>query len=132
MVRRLVLLAVCALLLVGCGAAQGPELRVLGIDQRLGAAPRHEVLFVQVTNPANRPMRLTRLEYRFASQGQDVSIGEVSLAREVPAGAAVIVEVPLEVAADRELTLHGRLTATIDEIVRSFAVSAQFHPGSAE
>lgn len=101
---------------------------MLGIDQRLGATPRHEVLFVQVTNPANRPMRLTKLEYTFASQGQDVSTGEVPLAREVPAGSAVILEVPLEVATDRELTLNGRLTATIDEIVRSFAVSAQIHP----
>jgi LEA14-like dessication related protein len=123
---RLVFLALCSSALLACGAAKGPELRVLGIDQRLGAAaPRHEVVFVQVTNPASRPMRLTKLEYTFASQGQDVSTGEVSLAREVPAGAAVILEVPLEIPADGELTLTGRLTATIDEIVRSFSVSAQ-------
>src|SRR5688572_2070419 len=78
---------------VGCGHSQAPELRVLGMQE----ARAREVVYVQVTNPASRPMRLTKLQYRFAaSGGTTVSEGELALAREVPAGAAVLVEIPLE------------------------------------
>jgi hypothetical protein len=105
----------------GCAATKSPELRVLGVQE----ATRHEVVFVQVTNPANRPMRLTKLAYTFASAGGTVSEGEVDLAREVPAGAAVVVEVPLEEVPREKLTLRGKLTAELDQIVRIFTVSAQ-------
>ena len=64
-------------------------------------------MFVQVTNPARRPMRLTKLEYTFASaQGATVSEGECRSQREVPAGAAVVVEVPLETESTETLTLR--------------------------
>jgi hypothetical protein len=87
-------------------------------------------VFVQVTNPAARPMRLTRLEYTFASaaSGVTVAAGELALAREVPAGAAVIVDIPLEADANETLTLQGKLTAELDDLVRSFKVSAQIQP----
>jgi hypothetical protein len=120
MVRFLVVLA---LAVIGCATTQAPELRVLGVQE---ATTRHEVVFVQVTNPAQRPMRLTKLEYRFASAGgATVSEGEVALAREVPAGEAVVVEVPLDVASGEPMTLRGKLTAELDQIVRIFKVSAQ-------
>ncbi len=93
---------------------------MLGVHE----ARRHEVVFVQVTNPASRSMRLTKLEYTFASQGQAVSTGKIVLAREVPAGAAVVVEVPLELSVDGPMTLQGKLTAELDQIVRTFTVSA--------
>lgn len=127
MARRAVLglaLALSLAVAAGCATTKGPELRVIGVEE----ARRHEVVFVQVTNSARRPMRLTRLEYTFAAQGSTVSTGSVALARDVPAGAAVVVEVPLEVPASGELTLRGRLTAELDQIVRSFAVSAQIQP----
>lgn len=119
-----VLSTLCAVGLAGCATSGGPELRVLGVQE----APRREIVFVQVTNPARRPMRLTKLEYTFASQGRSVSAGELPLSRDVPAGAAVVVEVPLDAVERGELTLSGRLVATVDEIVRSFAVSAQIQP----
>ena len=88
-----------------------------------------EVVYVQVTNPASHPMRLTKLEYRFAaSGGTTVSEGEVALAREVPAGSAVVVEVPLDAAPQESLTLRGKLTAEQDDIVKSFNVSAKITP----
>lgn len=121
MLRRLVLASLCSLGMLACATSHGPGLRVIGVDQK---APRREIVFVEVTNPAKRPMRLTRLEYAFASQGTTVSTGELSLAREVPAGAAVVVEVPLDVTTPGQLTLRGKLVATVDEIVRSFSVSA--------
>jgi len=120
MLRALALAVVCAFALVGC-APKGPEVRVLGIHE----ARRHEVVFVEVTNPASRSMRLTKLEYTFASQGSTVSTGKIALAREVPAGSAVVVEVPLELSVDGPMTLQGKLTAELDQIVRTFSVSAQ-------
>jgi len=47
----------------------------------------------------------------------------------VPAGAAVVVEVPLDLdAAEGAVTLRGKLTTELDEIVRIFSVSAQVKP----
>ncbi len=131
MARRfasVVVLLLC-LPLVGCHGGTSPQLRVLGA-QNLGVGPRHEVVFVQVTNPASRPMRLTKLEYTFAAQGGTVSEGEVPLEREVPAGAAVVVEIPLEGSASAAgpMTLRGKLTAELDKIVQIFSVSAQIQP----
>lgn len=121
-----VLVALVALSATGCHSAKSPELRVLGVQEH---RPRHEVVFVQVTNPARRPMRLTKLEYRFASAGgQTVSEGELALYRDVPAGSAVVVEVPLEGAPTEPMTLRGKLTAHADEIVRIFKVSARIDP----
>jgi LEA14-like dessication related protein len=108
--------------LSGCHVAKPPELRVVGA--------RREVVFVQVTNPESRPMRLDRLEYTFAADGTTIASGEVGLdAREVPAGATAIVEVPLEAnSSAKPITLSGTLTTELDAIVRSFEVSAQVRP----
>lgn len=124
--RLLVLAAAIVFGAIGCTTTKAPELRVLGVRESL----RHETVFVQVTNPAKRPMRLTKLEYTFASQGETVSTGEVPLSREVPAGAAVVVEVPIDIdaAAPGALTMSGKLTTELDEIVRTFPVSAQVKP----
>lgn len=103
---------------------KSPTLRVIGLQQETLA---REVVYVQVTNPASRPMRLTKLQYRFAaSGGTTVSEGELALAREVPAGAAVVVEVPIELAVlSEDLTLRGKLIAEQDHITKSFNVSAE-------
>jgi len=108
--------------LTACHSQKGPELRVLGAQ--------HEVVFVQVTNPASHPMRLDKLEYKFAADnGRTVARGELPLdEREVPAGAAVVVEVPLDTDSNAHMTLTGKLTAELDEIVRIFQVSAQIQP----
>ena len=119
---RLALLVAVAL--VGCATASSPTLRVLGVHDR---TPSHMV-FVQVTNPANRPMRLTRLEYTFAASGQTISTGEVTLERDVPAGSAVVVEVPLDGEVSPAMTLQGTLTTELDRIARTIQVSAQISP----
>src|SRR4051812_2198212 len=109
------------LALAGCRSGPSPELHVLGVQQE----QRHDVVFVQVTNPASHAMRLTRLEYTFAAAGQTVSAGDVALARDVPAGAAVVVQIPLDSPPEQPLTLSGKLTAELDQIVQIFSVSAQ-------
>jgi LEA14-like dessication related protein len=108
----------------GCHTGKSPELRVLGVQQQT----RHDVVFVQVTNPARHSMRLTKLEYTFAAAGQTVSEGEVPLSREVPAGAAVVVEIPLDSPSEAPMTMSGKLTTELDQIVQIFSVSAQITP----
>jgi hypothetical protein len=115
------------LALASCRSGPSPELHVLGVQQE----PRHDVVFVQVTNPASHKMRLTRLEYTFAAAGQTVSAGEVALARDVPAGAAVVVQIPLDSPSEQPMTLSGKLTAELDQIVQIFSVSAQVAPPTA-
>jgi hypothetical protein len=123
---RLAALALVAL--AACQGAGSPEMHVVGVHE----ADPHEVVFVQVSNPASRSMRLTKLEYTFdADTGKQFAAGEVDLERDVPAGASVIVEVPLDAdppAAAGPITLRGTLTAELDRIERSFAVSAQLKP----
>jgi hypothetical protein len=113
-------------LATGCRPAKSPELRVIGVQE----ARVREVIYVQVTNPASRPMRLTKLEYRFASSGGSTfSEGELPLyAREVLPGAAVVVEVPLENAPAEAMTLRGNLIAEQDHITKKFKVSAEIRP----
>lgn len=110
--------------LTACHSAGSPELRVVGTNQ----TQRREVVFVQVTNPASHTMRLTKLEYAFAANGAKVSEGEVSLSRDVPAGAAVVVEIPLDSPSETPMTLSGKLTAELNQIVQIFTVSAKIGP----
>lgn len=117
-------LPVLMALAIGCTSTKSPELRVITVRN----APPHEVVFVQVTNPAKRPMRLTKLEYTFAAGRSTVSEGELSLSRDVPAGAAVVVEVPLDAEAAGPITLRGELTAELDQVLRIFKVSAEIQP----
>ena len=118
-------LPLLVLFAVGCATTKSPQLRVIGVE-----AQARDVIYVQVTNPASRPMRLTKLVYRFASSGGGtVSQGELALgAREVAAGAAVVVEVPLDSAPSEAVTLRGNLIAEQDHITKSFKVSAKIHP----
>lgn len=127
--RRIVLALLIAIAggVAGCATARSPELRVLGVHEE----PRRDVVFVQVTNPANRPIQLTKLEYRFAAGRETISEGELELARDVPAGEAIVVEVPVDAVPREPLTLRGRLTAVTDQIVRIFNVTAEVQPGAA-
>lgn len=75
-------------------------------------------------------MRLTKLEYTFAAAGNTVSTGQVQLERDVPANATIVVEVPLEGSSDVPMTLTGKLTAELDQIVRTFKVSAAVDPNA--
>src|SRR5262245_4314887 len=101
---RLVVLISLTLAAAGCHSSKTPELRVLGVHD----APSTSAVFVQVTNPARRPMKLTKLEYVFASasSGATVSEGEMALYREIPAGAVAVVEVPLDAESNESLMLR--------------------------
>jgi hypothetical protein len=125
MLRLVVAVSLALAAATGCHSGKSPELRVLGVHD----APQSHV-FVQVTNPARRPMKLTKLQYVFASasSGATLSEGEMRLYREIPAGAAAVVEVPLDAEANDTLMLRGTLTAELDQVVRSFKLNAQIQP----
>jgi len=131
----MVWIACVALALVGCARSTPPTLNVLSIQRR---APRVAdrgpartlIAYVEVVNPAPRPLTLQRLQYTFASAGAQSISNEVHLgAREVAAGAAVVVEVPLRFdeapPAGEPVTLSGRLWTEQDRIVRSFQVAVE-------
>ena len=116
----LILFAIAA-----CHGPKSPEMHVLGVHE----APRHDVVFVEVTNPASKTMRVTKLEYKFAAAGTTVSQGELEMVRDVPAESSIVVEVPLDTDATQQpMELEGTLTAELDQIVRIFRVSAQIQP----
>lgn len=120
--------ALLVAMLAGCHTGKSPELRVLGVHD----AVAHEVVFVQVSNPAKQAMRLTKLTYTFAASGGTVATGEMPLQRDVPAGSAVVVEVPLDARSKQPMTLHGVLTAELDHIERTFPVEAHVKPGQSD
>lgn len=129
-------LACAVVLAAACGASQQPQLKVLSVEN---SAVTHAgraadmVLFVEVVNPAERPLELHRLQYRFEPSVHVAGVvpvhGEVLLSRTVDPGAAVVVEVPLphddSLPLDEELMLRGRLYATQDQLQRSFDVRAR-------
>lgn len=135
LLRSLPLVAACALgagsagMAAGCTSQQRPSLRFLAVENASAAKP---VLLVQVTNPERRPIRLQRLEYTFAAASagehdEHRSRGEVLLSRDVAAGAAVIVEVPVQLedlgGSKGPFTLEGNLTASIDRIERIYPIT---------
>ena len=125
------LLAASLAATAACATAQTPQLKVLAVEPQRRAQPsRSVVLYVEVVNPAGRPMRLQKLQYTFAASGERGTAGEVPLTRTIQPGAAVVVEVPVTIeSADltpgETLTLRGKLYAELDRMVRTFSVTAE-------
>ena len=127
-VTHLSLALVCVAAVAGCAAQQRPGLQVLSVE----SAARNQVLLIQVTNPERRSIRLQRLAFTFASSDHS-SRGEVQFSRDIAAGGAVIVEVPVEFGGHGPFTLKGQLTALMDRIERTYPVQASVpgEPGGA-
>ena len=124
--------AAATIALTGCPASHQAQLNVLSVEQA-STPNRDMVLYVEVVNHAKRPMRLQRLQYTFAPSGSNARPAKLELELElgqrlVEAGSAVVVEVPLPIAdaaLGDTLTLAGKLWAEQDQILRSFAVTAE-------
>ena len=111
------------IVLAACQHAQtSPELTVLGVH----AVPASHV-FVQVSNPAPRPLHLTKLDYVFASSsGTTLAKGSMPIERDVPGGAVAVLEVPLDAEPSADpISLKGKLTGELDQIVRTFKLNAR-------
>lgn len=103
-------------------------MKVLGVERAHHGGG--SVVLLQVVNHAQRPMQLERLQYSF---GAAQNGGEVSLDRTVEAGAAVIVQVPLDLGTTaippgQPLILDGELYAHENATERTFPVRASVTP----
>lgn len=132
--RRIALLLALggALGLSACSAAS-PRVTVLGVEQAPAAATarRSLLVLVEVVNPTQRGLHLSRLEYRVRATSWFESAGQVQLSREIGAGESAIVEIPVPVghtAAHEHAipyTLDGRLFALENHIERSWRVAVR-------
>jgi len=124
----LLLVVAAALVAAACGAAAGPQLKVLGAEKARRHSSPAMVLYVEVVNPVGRPLRLQKLQYTFAAGDENATRGEVRLERTVAADAAVVVEVPVRLdgialAPGDTFTLQGKLFADVDSMQRTFSVA---------
>lgn len=96
--------AVLMAISMGCGSA-APQVKMLGVTEPSAQVARAEhqdrtlVLFLEVVNPSDLSLRLSRLEYRFQASPWFSTVGEVALSRAVGADSAAVVEVPVRLSA---------------------------------
>jgi LEA14-like dessication related protein len=127
---------------LGCGGA-APQLKVLGVTEPGARTARTEadahtmVLFLEVVNPSELPLELSRLSYRFQASPWFEAVGEIALSRAVGADSAEVVEVPVRLspaqfpsqaaatgkAGDMLFSLDGRLFARAGGLERSWNVA---------
>lgn len=137
--HRLALLLALGMLLGACTASR-PAVKVLGVTDAIQTSPEREnlIVFVQVVNPTNQGMTLSRLEYRLDAESWFQANGEVALARPVGPQSATVVQVPVRM---RRLTdpaaaandgdeaiaysLQGRLFAVSERVQRSWDVKVK-------
>lgn len=120
--------ALALVIATGCAASTAPQLKVLGVEKSHHGPG--SVVLLQVVNHAQRPMQLERLQYSFGA-----APAEVSLDRTVEAGAAVIVQVPIDlgntaIPPGQPLVLDGELYAHENATERTFPVRASVTPPS--
>lgn len=120
--------ALVFLIAAGCTASTAPQMKILGVERAHHGSG--SIVLLQVVNHAQRPMQLERLQYSF---GAAQNGGELSLDRTVEAGAAVIVQVPLDLGTTaippgQPLILDGELYAHENATERTFAVRASVTP----
>jgi hypothetical protein len=93
--------------LSACGGAT-PRVKVLGAEQRRQRAEGAVLtVFVEVVNPTERDLALSRLEYDLAAERMFARRGQVELSRRIGAGSSAIVEIAVPVARDLSGALDG-------------------------
>jgi len=136
--RKLWIAATLAVGLFGCSTA-APQVKVLGVsrtattpaERRSAPGERTLVVFVEVVNPTQRDLHLTRMEYRMAAHPWLEAKGNVPLSREVASDSTAVVEIPVSYR-DAEsgqsapdsvpFELHGRLFSLERRVERSWHV----------
>lgn len=126
---------VALVLAVGLAACAGPapHVKVLGAEQaRARQGGPVLTVFVEVVNPTDRDLALSRLEYDLSAGRVFARKGNVAVERRIGAGSTAIVEIAVPVArgAARNLAgvpyrLDGRLYAHGDHIERSWQVAVK-------
>src|SRR5262245_55420144 len=124
--RALLSMAIAAILLVGCAGGR-PQVKALGVSQsRRAVDAKTLIVFVEVVNPSQSPLRLSRLEYQLEASSWFHSRGKVALQRSVGAGSSAVVEIPVEASNDvpsgAAYALSGKLFARENRVERSWKV----------
>ncbi len=130
---RIHLLFLFALLFAGACSSATPKMKVLGVKAQAHRFEQPSMkVFVEVHNPTNGNLNLSKLQYRLTAKKWFDSKGVVSVRRTITAGASAVVEilVPVTEALDPEsmrgvaYTLDARLFATANKTERSWKLSA--------
>jgi hypothetical protein len=114
-------------------ASLGPQVNVIGVSAPSTNADQSSLLmFVEVTNPTQVNLELSRFQYQLEAIDRFSTSGDVSLSRPLNPGGTAVVEVPVKVnpTATAALsgvpyTLTGRIYAREDRLERSWKVSAR-------
>lgn len=94
------------------------------------AASKLLVVYVEVVNPTNRVVKLSRLDYRLRAPSWFDTEGRMPLSRPVGAGSSVVLEIPVALTKNGKwphgapYTLEGKLFGVQDQIERSWQVKA--------
>lgn len=120
----------------GCLGSARPQVKVLGVSQAAMPArgDRTLVMFVEVVNPTQSELTLSRLEYELDAPSLFSTRGNVSLRRKVQPGSSAVVEIPVplarEIGASRvpsgaPYELEGKLFARENRVERSWKVKVE-------
>jgi len=123
---------------LGACASTRPSVRVLGVSEvEPRQATRALVVFVEVVNPGEREIQLSKLEYRLRAEPWFATHGRVDLARPIAPGSSAIVEIPVAVRTPDALgtavasasggvpfRLEGELFTVDDRVERAWTVAA--------
>ena len=119
------------ILLVAACTSSTPKVKVLGVTNSSGDSPQTIHVFMQVVNPTQKELRLSRLKYSMNAGSWFKASGEIRLTRALPGDSAAVLDIPIPV--DQPLTrsatpivfrLNGRLYARDHTNMRSWAVKA--------
>lgn len=129
--RVIVLLSLMSLALVACGSTT-PQVRVIGVSH---AKRSHSqtgtgkvmVVFVEVVNPTDRKLNLSRLEYELAAEDWFSSTGKVTVSRPIGAKSTAVLEIPVPFSEPKAAkmvayTLKGTLYADDHDLLRSWNI----------
>ncbi len=117
---HLLLIGLPFLTTVGC-AGPRPGVQVIGISTPSVIQDEEALLFVEVTNPTQRDLELSRFDYELEASGWPADSGEVPLSRGLAAGATAVVEIPIKTgtgtaASGQAFEIRGRLHATENRV----------------
>ncbi len=81
----------------GCGGTPKPAVKVIGVTD---AQDRHDasemlLVFLEVRNPTQRNIKLSRLEYELDAAPLFAASGNVQMQRTVSAGGSAVVQIPV-------------------------------------
>jgi len=115
----------------GCVSGARPQVKVLGVSQ--ASSEPALVMFVEVVNPTQSELALSRLEYALEAPSLFRTQGKVALQRRIGAGSSAVLEIPVtidrtarsSVPTGAPYELEGKLFARENRVERSWKVKVE-------